>query len=158
MSAYGHFVLNIDARENTLLVRIHDAFKLVLKLMALVDKLNFDDEGELAAFPPLRLADDVAAKFADQFTADVQAKSNSACVDFLRFLEKSIHFEKLWHVFLSDTDASVRHTDLQQVVAELELTQLTRQFQILFCLDEPHFDSNCSVSWREFDRVRNQVE
>ena len=93
MSAYGHFVLNVDARENTLLVWIHDAFKFVLNLMALVDKLNFDDEGELAASLPLRLADDVAAEFADQFTANVQPKSNSTRVNFLRFLEKPIHFE-----------------------------------------------------------------
>ena len=84
--------------------------------MALIDKLDFDDEGERAAFLPLRLADDVAAELPDQLTADVQPKSNSARIYFLSLLEEPIHFEQFRHVFLSNTDAGVRDTDLQKIV------------------------------------------
>ena len=94
--------------------------------MALIDKLDFDDEGKRAAFLPLRLADDVTAEPSDQLTADVQPKSNSACIYFLSLLEKAIHFEQFRHVFLSDTNASVRDTDLQKIVQIQEPPQRMR--------------------------------
>ena len=109
-------ILNVDARENAILIRVYDAFKFVLKLVALVDKLNLDDEGERAAFLPLRLADDVATKLPDQLAANVQAKSDSTRVDFFRLLEEPIHLEKLRHIVLYDSDASVRNGDLQEII------------------------------------------
>ena len=57
--------------ENALLVRVHHPFKFVLKLIAITSKLHFDNKCELAAFLPLRLADDVAAEFSDQLTTDM---------------------------------------------------------------------------------------
>ena len=57
---HGHFSLNINERENTLRVRVYYAFKFALKLIVFLDKLNFDDEGELATLLPLRLTDDVS--------------------------------------------------------------------------------------------------
>ena len=68
---HGHFSLNIDERENALRIWVHYAFKFVLKLVVFLDKLNFDDEGELAALLPLRLTDDVSTEFPDQLAADV---------------------------------------------------------------------------------------
>ena len=123
MSSEGHFILNVYARENAFLVRIYNAFNFILKLMALLDKLNFDNEGECAAFLPLWLADDVAAEFPDQFTADVKPESYPACIDFLSFLQESIHLEELRHVFLSDADTGIRYTDLQEIIRTIEMTQ-----------------------------------
>ena len=53
IDSHVHFILNIYTRENAFRVGVHDAFKFILKLLVLADKLNFDDEGERAAFLPL---------------------------------------------------------------------------------------------------------
>ena len=94
--------------------------------MALLDKLNFDNEGECATLLPLWLADDVAAEFPNQLTADVEPESYSARIDFLSFLQEPIHLEELWHVFLSDSDASIRYTDLQEIIWTVELALCLR--------------------------------
>jgi hypothetical protein len=62
---HGHFSLNIYERENALRVRVYYAFKFALKLIVFLDKLNFDDEGELATLLPLRLTDDVSTELPD---------------------------------------------------------------------------------------------
>ena len=52
IDSHVHFILDVYARENTLRVRVHYAFKFVLKLMVLAHQLNLDDEGEFAALLP----------------------------------------------------------------------------------------------------------
>ena len=124
--SHGHFILNVYARENAFRIWVHHALKFILSLIILVHKFDLDDESEGATLMPLWLADDVAAKFADQLTTDVQPKSNSARVDFFRFLEKPIHFKEFLDVFLSDTDASVGYTNLQKVAWIIEMAQRIR--------------------------------
>ena len=99
--------LYLDPRVGSQVDRMHDTRLFVAFNGFQLFRLESNDEHEIAAVAPPRLAGDFAAQLVADHAADVQALADSARVDLLGLLNEPIKLEKLVHVLLLDAGAVV---------------------------------------------------
>lgn len=86
---------------------MHDPRLLVLLYLVMLHWLRPNGEYESATYAPGRLASDFAAELADNFSADVQTKADTARVYFLGLLNEAIQFKQLAHVLLLNSNSCI---------------------------------------------------